>query len=149
ALSVRIHPALRLRPMSKLSRRGWLNPLFARRRPAATRRRPPAGRLYARLSLEWCEERTLPSSTIPLNRFGQVPQWTAIGPAPELNGAPGGLSVSGHVSGIAADPTNPDRLFVTAATGGIWRTLNATNPTGPTWTPLIDHLPASSFPAGL
>src|SRR5438132_1387412 len=130
--------------MSKLSRRGWLNTLFARRRTCPIRRRMP---LRARLGVEWCEERALPSSTIPLNRFGQVPQWTPIGAAPELNGfTPGRLNVSGRISGIAADPTNPDRVFVTAASGGIWRTLNATNPAGPTWAPLTDHLPASSFP---
>src|SRR5262245_983596 len=128
--------------MYKLSRRGWLSSLFPRR-TAPIRRRP----LRARIGVELCEERSLPSSSIPLNSFGQTPQWVPIGPAPELNGfTPGRLNVSGRISGIAADPTNPDRVFVASASGGIWRTLNATNPAGPTWVPLTDQLPASSFP---
>src|SRR5262245_51444299 len=127
--------------MYKLSRRGWLSSLFPRR-SAPIRRRP----LRARIGVELCEERSLPSSSIPLNTFGQTPQWVPIGPAPELNGGtPGRLSVSGRVAGIAADPTNPNRIFVAAASGGIWRTLDGGN----TWTPLTDHLPDSSFPAGL
>src|SRR5262245_32554898 len=130
--------------MYQISRRGWLNSLFARR-TAPIRRRPNR----VRLGVDLCEDRVVPSSTIPLNKFGQTPQWVPIGPAPELQGfTPGRLNVSGRISGIAADPTNPDRVFIAAASGGIWRTLNATDPNGPTWVPLTDHLPASSFPAG-
>jgi hypothetical protein len=128
--------------MLTLPRRGWLNSLFPRRTAPIRRRHA-----RARLGVELCEDRTLPSSSIPLNKFGQTPQWVPIGPAPELQGfTPGRLNVSGRISGIAADPTNPDRVFVATASGGIWRTLDATNPNGPTWVPLTDHLPASSFP---
>ncbi|HTK76960.1 MAG TPA: SdrD B-like domain-containing protein, partial [Gemmataceae bacterium] len=128
--------------MLKLPRRGWLNSLFARR-TVPIRRRPSR----ARLGIERCEDRTLPSSSIPLNSFGQTPQWVPIGGAPELQGfMPGRLNASGRIAGIAADPTNPDRIFITAASGGIWRTLNGTNPLGPTWVQLTDHLPQSSFP---
>ncbi len=131
--------------MTTQPQRGWWKALFARRRRQPLRRRPPR----PRLGLELFEDRVVPSSSIPLNHFGQVPQFVPVGPAPILGGAPGGLSASGRVAGIAVDPTNPDRVFVAAASGGIWRTTNATDPNGPTWVPLTDHLPASSFPAGL
>jgi photosystem II stability/assembly factor-like uncharacterized protein len=41
---------------------------------------------------------------------------------------------SGRVSDLAVDPTHPDTWFVTAASGGVWKTDNA----GITWTPVFD-----------
>src|SRR5262245_29491737 len=41
---------------------------------------------------------------------------------------------SGRVSGFAIDPTNPSRYYVAAASGGVWKTVNA----GITWTPVFD-----------
>src|SRR6476659_4806967 len=112
--------------------RPWLSSTLRRRRPAPIRR---AAR--ARLDLERCEERDVPSSSIPLNHFGQTPGWVSVGPAPILLAT--GSSNSGRVSGIAADPADPNRLFVAAASGGVWRTTNAFNSQAnpnPTWTPL-------------
>src|SRR5581483_10772239 len=132
--------------------RPWLSSTLRRRRPAPIRR---AARV--RLDLERCEERDVPSSSIPLNHFDpldQPPGWVPMGPSPILQGgAAGALNTSGRVSGIAADPLNPGRIFVAAASGGVWRTLNATAPSlanpNPTWVPLTDHLPDSSFPGGV
>src|SRR5260221_1272972 len=42
---------------------------------------------------------------------------------------------SGRISGIAVDPNNASRYFVSAASGGVWRTVNA----GITWTPVFDR----------
>ncbi len=42
---------------------------------------------------------------------------------------------SGRISGIAVDPNNPSHYFVSAASGGVWKTLNA----GITWTPVFDR----------
>ncbi|HEV2835064.1 MAG TPA: hypothetical protein VGW58_07095, partial [Pyrinomonadaceae bacterium] len=42
---------------------------------------------------------------------------------------------SGRVSGIAVEPNNVSRYFVAAASGGVWKTVNA----GITWTPVFDR----------
>jgi photosystem II stability/assembly factor-like uncharacterized protein len=62
--------------------------------------------------------------------------WTALGPAPIDNGqVPGGNPVSGRVSGLATDPTNPNIIYMAAAGGGVWKTTNG----GTTWVPLTDQ----------
>src|SRR6266851_4604655 len=42
---------------------------------------------------------------------------------------------SGRISGIAVDPNNASHYFVSAASGGVWKTINA----GITWTPMFDR----------
>jgi uncharacterized repeat protein (TIGR01451 family) len=65
-----------------------------------------------------------------------VSHWAPIGPAPIVNGqVPGGGPVSGRITGVAADPTNPNTIYVAAAGGGVWKTTNG----GTTWTPLTDN----------
>ncbi len=59
--------------------------------------------------------------------------WTAIGPAP-LNSVDVTFNVSGRISAIAASPTDPNKIYVAAAGGGVWRTSDGGN----TWTPLTD-----------
>lgn len=51
----------------------------------------------------------------------------------ELRGIGPAVS-SGRISDIAVDPTDHSRRFVTAASGGVWRTTNA----GTTWEPVFD-----------
>ena len=42
--------------------------------------------------------------------------WTAIGPAPITNGQrPGGGPVSGRITGIAADPSDVNTIYISAA----------------------------------
>jgi hypothetical protein len=75
---------------------------------------------------------------------GSIPEipastgWTLIGPQP-LNvgsGLIGGGSpvVSGRVTALAVDPTNPQVVYLGAAQGGVWKTTDG----GSTWTPLTD-----------
>lgn len=69
------------------------------------------------------------------NRAENVPEaaaWKPLGPAPiPVNAS---TSYSGRVSAIAVHPTNPDIVYVGAAQGGLYRSLNG----GATWTPLMD-----------
>jgi photosystem II stability/assembly factor-like uncharacterized protein len=62
-----------------------------------------------------------PMSTVTFNGL----RLRSIGPA----------FTSGRVIGLAVDPNNPSRYFVAAASGGVWKTLNA----GTTWTPVFDR----------
>jgi uncharacterized repeat protein (TIGR01451 family) len=85
-----------------------------------------------RLQLEVLEERTLLSLSSTV--------WTPIGPAPIEGGQTGNLPapVSGRITGLAADPSNADVLYIAAASGGVWKTTNATS-ANVTWTPLTDN----------
>jgi len=68
--------------------------------------------------------------------------WTSIGPSPlSITGATGNVNfnVSGREAGIAADPTDPNVIYVAPAGGGVWKTTNATSAgAGLSWTPLTD-----------
>jgi subtilisin-like proprotein convertase family protein len=88
-----------------------------------------------RLHLLRLEDRLAPSNSIPLSTVS----WTPIGPAPINSGtAPGNLSSSGRTSAVFAHPTDANILYVGAASGGVWKTTNATA-ANPTWTPLTDN----------
>ncbi len=54
--------------------------------------------------------------------------WTWIGPG----------NIGGRLRGIAVHPTDPNIMWVGAASGGIWKTINA----GTSWSPLDDFLPS-------
>jgi photosystem II stability/assembly factor-like uncharacterized protein len=63
--------------------------------------------------------------------------WTSIGPAPIPNGqveGPVATPVSGRVSAIAVHPTNPNIVYVGAAQGGVYRSLDG----GTSWVPIFD-----------
>ena len=79
--------------------------------------------------LEGLEERTLLSTSIPIN----ASTWTAIGPAPIL---PFVEPLSGRISGIVTDPSNPNIYYVSAPGGGVWKTIDG----GADWTPLTDNI---------
>jgi photosystem II stability/assembly factor-like uncharacterized protein len=57
--------------------------------------------------------------------------WRAIGPA----------VMGGRIDDVAIDERNPSVIYVGAASGGLWKTLNA----GTTWTPLFDQQSVSSI----
>src|SRR5262249_11302551 len=58
-----------------------------------------------------------------------------LGPAPLVNGTTSYReATSGRIAALAAHPTDPDTLYVAAASGGVWKTTNA----GKNWTPLTD-----------
>ena len=60
-------------------------------------------------------------------------QWRSIGPAP----------AGGRVTGVKALDTDFRYAIVAAASGGVWKTVNA----GTTWTPISDRYGASSIGA--
>ncbi|HXO26509.1 MAG TPA: hypothetical protein VOA80_04135, partial [Thermoanaerobaculia bacterium] len=61
-----------------------------------------------------------------------TPAWTPLGPTaiPDFGNPP----VSGRVTAIAVHPTNPSKLYVGSANGGLYRSLDG----GASWTPLMD-----------
>lgn len=63
--------------------------------------------------------------------------WTAIGPMPIPNGQTTNIStpVSGRVTAIAVDPTDPNLVYLGLAQGGVWRTTDG----GANWMPLFDQ----------
>jgi hypothetical protein len=56
--------------------------------------------------------------------------WTAIGPAP----LQGGIPFSGRIAGIAAHPADANIIYIAAAGGGVWKTING----GSAWSSLTD-----------
>ncbi len=46
----------------------------------------------------------------------------------------GPAMISGRITDLAVDPRNPSIRYVTAASGNVWKTINA----GTTWTPIFD-----------
>lgn len=61
--------------------------------------------------------------------------WTPIGPGPIGNDGFTGGTVTGRITGVATDPTDPNRIFVASAGGGVWKTLDG----GASWVPLTDN----------
>jgi photosystem II stability/assembly factor-like uncharacterized protein len=55
----------------------------------------------------------------------------------------GPSGMSGRVAAIDGVHADPNIIYVGAATGGLWKSTSG----GMTWTPLMDHLPASSIGA--
>src|SRR5438552_12549910 len=70
-------------------------------------------------------------TSIPLNSSS----WTAIGPAP-LGSSPA-FANSGRIAGVAAHPTDPNTIYISAAGGGVWKTTNG----GTSWSMLTDAQP--------
>ena len=62
--------------------------------------------------------------------------WTQIGPAPIPNGQTQSVTspVSGRVTCVAIDPTNSSNVYVGAAQGGLYRSLDG----GTTWVAIFD-----------
>ena len=60
-----------------------------------------------------------------------IPDWKNIGP----------FNIGGRVRSIAVHPTNPDIVYIGAAAGGIWKSING----GTNWTPIFDFENATSF----
>ncbi len=106
------------------------------------------------LTNNFYRERTYPSGRIPANALSDARKqlakqknatpaslptasWSLIGPQPTnprnlaYRGSP---EVSGRVTAIAVDSSNPKRVFVGGAVGGVWGTTDG----GTTWTPLTD-----------
>ena len=107
---------------------GWTNgkPLASRRVDKRPRKRP-SRRLP---TVELLEDRSVPSVALSSTH------WTAVGPASIVEPSGFGTArVSGRLTGIAANPTNANVIYVAAADGGVWKTVNG----GTSWAPLTDH----------
>lgn len=66
------------------------------------------------------------------------PQWRSLGPWTVPNGQTYGstrVNVSGRVSAIAVDPTNPAHVLCGAANGGVWESFDR----GGSWAPRTDY----------
>ncbi len=64
-----------------------------------------------------------------------LPAWTELGPNPIPNGQTSPANpVSGRIAAIEVDPTDPSKVYVGAAQGGVYRSLDG----GATWTPIFD-----------
>src|SRR5439155_17545571 len=98
-----------------------------------------------RLNLELLEDRTLLSIT----RDG-VAAWVEQGPVPILNAGskiPAQHNpVAGAINAIAVNPANSDIVYVGAADGGIWKTMNA-SAAAPTWETHTDQMPSLAISA--
>src|SRR4051812_46920192 len=57
-------------------------------------------------------------------------RWRSIGP----------VNMAGRITDVEGDPRNPKTFYVSGATGGVWKTINA----GTTFIPLWDHGPVAS-----
>ncbi|HVS04214.1 MAG TPA: hypothetical protein VMT16_15730 [Thermoanaerobaculia bacterium] len=55
----------------------------------------------------------------------------------------GPAGMSGRVAALAGDPSDPDTLYVGAATGGVWKSSDG----GVTWRPIFDDQPVHSIGA--
>jgi hypothetical protein len=62
--------------------------------------------------------------------------WTPIGPAPVASNFNAPI-VAGRVEVAAADPSNPNVMYVGGNDGGVWKTTDWLDP-APVWTPLTD-----------
>jgi hypothetical protein len=75
--------------------------------------------------------------------IASLPTWTPIGPRPTSSFwetlASGGSS--GRVTALAVTPGNPSLVYLGAADGGVWKTVDG----GLNWTPLTDKQPSLSI----
>lgn len=63
--------------------------------------------------------------------------WVQVGPTSSPNGPPYTNNLqfyTGRITAIAIDPTAPGTIYIGAAKGGVWKTLNG----GKTWSPMSD-----------
>lgn len=87
-------------------------------------------------------------SSAPVTRFET---FVANGPAGITGGnsyaADGSGRVTGAVQAIVTHPTDPNVVWIGSVNGGVWKSMNAMSldPSGPTWTPLTDHMPSLSI----
>ncbi len=73
-----------------------------------------------------------PAGTLDVSKMAGI-KARAIGPA----------GMSGRVTDIEVDPSNPATIYVGGAAGGVWKSSNG----GVTWKPLFDNQPVASIGA--
>ncbi len=139
---------LRRRRPDKKNRKGDRNLAYWRSLAAFERRFahfgyiPPGIRGIQASAIEKLRRRLVPAPlrTEPGIRFFSAPipggcNWTPMGPAPIVSGAPGlHPAVSGRVRSIAIDATTPSRIYLGTANAGVWKSTDS----GSTWSPKTD-----------
>ena len=70
--------------------------------------------------------------------------WVPVGPSPIVESSTNPPVVSGRVSVAAADPGNPNVMYLGADGGGVWKTTDWLDPI-PHWVPLTDNQPSLDF----
>ncbi len=82
---------------------------------------------------------------LPIEAAETLPQWQNIGPAPMVSSKVGQqkINVSGRVRALAIHPTDPNIVYLGAAQGGVWKTVNG----GDSWMPLTDNQASLSMGA--
>jgi len=80
-----------------------------------------------------------------------APTWVSLGPTTEnhwQNGTPPNPQInSGRLNGILVNPANPDTVYIIAATGGLWKTTNFSQP-APSWSPKSDAIGTDGVGSG-
>lgn len=96
---------------------------------------------------KWTHERWFPLCSSVLvgianlcawNASTYAANWTELGPMPIATGP-----YTGRISAIAISATDPNRMFVAGASGGLWRSVDGGN----TFLPLTDQLPTLAIGA--
>ena len=103
-----------------------LSSMFSRR----SGRSPLTGRLALLVSASAALATTLGAQTPDSATLASM-RWRSIGP----------VNMAGRITDVEGDPKNPKIFYVTGATGGVWKTINA----GTTFIPLWDHMPIASI----
>ena len=92
-------------------------------------------RPYAELRLDALEQSNRLASVVPTPG---ISNWVEIGPLAAPNGqavSGNGILVTGRIPSIAVDPTDGRIIYIGAALGGIWKTIDGGN----TWNPTSDN----------
>jgi hypothetical protein len=90
------------------------------------------------------QQRQLYSAQLPGGAgVSGIPNWVSLGPTTENHWQndtqPNPQINSGRLNTILVDPSNPNTVYVAAATGGLWKTTNFSQP-NPTWSPKSDGI---------
>jgi len=101
---------------------------------------------------DWFQrQRAFPFAEIPASRVEELAlarEWANDAENSNRGGSNGWAlagpsNVHGRITAMAADPTAPDRVFIGAADGGVFRSTNG----GADWAPVFDDMPVLSIGA--
>ena len=107
-------------------------------------RTAPAGHSAAALRLR-AHQQKLAARAAARTRSGAQSgtPWVPLGPAPLISDQNSYGAVSGRATTVSIDPTDAtgNTVYVAGASGGVWKSTNATSvpATSVTWTPLTDQ----------
>src|SRR6185295_15026086 len=93
-------------------------------------------RANAMMDVQMAELRSRVEKSRGTNHPMAFPNWVELGPNPIPLGqtTTTRVNVSGRIAAIEIDPTDPNKVYVGAAQGGVYRSTDG----GTTWTPIFD-----------